>query len=97
MPYDWRLAMPNLELRDAYFSRLKTACELHTQLSGLRVVLMSHSYGSTLVQVGGRAGQGGVGWGGAVRCREGASAGICCGALLPGLWWPWLVRSAPRW
>jgi hypothetical protein len=23
MPYDWRLSLPNLELRDAYFSRLR--------------------------------------------------------------------------
>ncbi len=55
MTYDWRLSVPHLELRDAYFSRLKTTVELHTRLSGLRVVLLSHSYGGTLTQASGAA------------------------------------------
>lgn len=47
--YDWRLAYPNLEKRDNYFSRLKAHIEVAVQLSNRKVVLTSHSMGSQVV------------------------------------------------
>ncbi|KAL2194583.1 Lecithin:cholesterol acyltransferase-domain-containing protein [Corynascus similis CBS 632.67] len=47
--YDWRLAYPNLEKRDHYFTRLKTHIELAVQLQQKKVVLTSHSMGSQVV------------------------------------------------
>ncbi|KAK4185278.1 putative phospholipid:diacylglycerol acyltransferase [Podospora australis] len=47
--YDWRLAYPNLEKRDAYFSRLKAHIEIAVQLANKKVVLTSHSMGSQVV------------------------------------------------
>ncbi|KAL2375187.1 phospholipid:diacylglycerol acyltransferase [Blastomyces gilchristii SLH14081] len=44
--YDWRLAYLNLEMRDHYFSRLKTYIETAVKLSDKKVVLVSHSMGS---------------------------------------------------
>lgn len=41
--YDWRLAYYNLEIRDAYFTRLKAKIELFKRTSGQKVVLCSHS------------------------------------------------------
>lgn len=47
--YDWRLAYPDLELRDQYFSRLKTYIETSNRLSGKKAVLIAHSMGSQVV------------------------------------------------
>ncbi|PCH36716.1 phospholipid:diacylglycerol acyltransferase [Wolfiporia cocos MD-104 SS10] len=47
-PYDWRLAYSNLELRDGYFSKLKTTIEGFRRREGHRVVLVAHSMGSTV-------------------------------------------------
>jgi len=47
--YDWRLAYPNLEKRDYYFTRLKAHIELAVQLQNRKVVLTSHSMGSQVV------------------------------------------------
>jgi phospholipid:diacylglycerol acyltransferase len=44
--YDWRLAYGNLEVRDAYFSRLKMHIETANRLSGAKVALVAHSMGS---------------------------------------------------
>ncbi|EIW70499.1 hypothetical protein TREMEDRAFT_68093 [Tremella mesenterica DSM 1558] len=50
--YDWRLAYYNLEIRDSFFSRLKSKIELYKRHSGKKVVLCSHSMGGTVVLVG---------------------------------------------
>ncbi|ORY26177.1 Lecithin:cholesterol acyltransferase-domain-containing protein [Naematelia encephala] len=47
--YDWRLAYYNLEIRDAYFSRLKSRIELMRKQNKQKVVLCSHSMGGTMV------------------------------------------------
>lgn len=47
--YDWRLAYPNLETRDHYFTRLKMHIELAVGLQNRKVVLTSHSMGSQVV------------------------------------------------
>jgi phospholipid:diacylglycerol acyltransferase len=44
--YDWRLAYGNLEVRDAYFSRLKLHIETAKKVSGKKVALVAHSMGS---------------------------------------------------
>jgi len=44
--YDWRLSMPNLEVRDQYFTRLKVYMEMAFAVSNQKVVLISHSMGS---------------------------------------------------
>ncbi|CDZ96443.1 phospholipid:diacylglycerol acyltransferase [Phaffia rhodozyma] len=41
--YDWRLSYHNLELRDAYFSQLKSRVEFFKHTSGQKVVLVGHS------------------------------------------------------
>lgn len=47
--YDWRLSYLNLEVRDQYFSRLKSYVETAVQVRGLKVTLASHSMGSQVV------------------------------------------------
>ncbi|CAJ2508740.1 Uu.00g137660.m01.CDS01 [Anthostomella pinea] len=47
--YDWRLSYQNLEVRDQYFTRLKTHIEMAHQFSGRKVVLASHSMGSQVL------------------------------------------------
>ncbi|KAK5653565.1 hypothetical protein OQA88_8827 [Cercophora sp. LCS_1] len=47
--YDWRLAYPNLEKRDQYFSRLRSHIEMAAQIQNKKVVLTSHSMGSQVV------------------------------------------------
>lgn len=47
--YDWRLTYSNLEVRDQYFSRLKNHIEQARQMSGRKVVLLSHSMGSQVL------------------------------------------------
>ncbi|GJE91506.1 LACT-domain-containing protein [Phanerochaete sordida] len=48
-PYDWRLSFYNLEVRDAYFSKLKATIEGFTRREGERAVLVAHSMGSTII------------------------------------------------
>ena len=43
--YDWRLSCQKLEMRDAYFSRLKNEIELLHKHHGEKVVVLSHSMG----------------------------------------------------
>lgn len=47
--YDWRLSYQNLELRDQYFTKLKSYVELAHEFSGEKVVLTSHSMGSQVL------------------------------------------------
>ncbi|KAI2469152.1 LACT-domain-containing protein [Annulohypoxylon bovei var. microspora] len=47
--YDWRLSYQNLELRDQYFSKLKSYVELAHEFTGQKVVLTSHSMGSQVL------------------------------------------------
>ncbi|UKZ66922.1 uncharacterized protein TrAtP1_008087 [Trichoderma atroviride] len=47
--YDWRLSYPNLEVRDQYFSRLKSYIETAVEFEGRKVVLASHSMGSQVI------------------------------------------------
>jgi phospholipid:diacylglycerol acyltransferase len=47
--YDWRLSYINLEKRDQYFTRLKNHIELGKVVSGLKVVMLSHSMGSQVL------------------------------------------------
>lgn len=47
--YDWRLAYANLEVRDQYFSRLKSYIETAALVKGEKVTLASHSMGSQVV------------------------------------------------
>ena len=47
--YDWRLSYANLEVRDQYFSRLKSYIEAAVAHSDRKVVLASHSMGSQVV------------------------------------------------
>ncbi|KAG2436350.1 hypothetical protein HXX76_006657 [Chlamydomonas incerta] len=48
MPYDWRLAVPLLEERDGYYTRLRRTIEQLVELTGERVVVTSHSYGENV-------------------------------------------------
>lgn len=47
--YDWRMSYMNYEIRDQYFTRLKIHIESAKQISGLKVVLLSHSMGSQVL------------------------------------------------
>lgn len=47
--YDWRLSYSNLEVRDQYFSRLKSYIEGAVAVEGRKVVLASHSMGSQVM------------------------------------------------
>jgi phospholipid:diacylglycerol acyltransferase len=47
--YDWRMSYQNYEVRDQYFTRLKNHIEVAKQVSGLKVVLLSHSMGSQVL------------------------------------------------
>ncbi|KAL2210739.1 LACT-domain-containing protein [Sarocladium strictum] len=47
--YDWRLSYGNLEVRDQYFSRLKSYIETWVNINNRKVVLASHSMGSQVV------------------------------------------------
>jgi phospholipid:diacylglycerol acyltransferase len=47
--YDWRLSYPNLEVRDQYFTRLKNHIEVGKEVTGQKVVLLSHSMGSQVL------------------------------------------------
>lgn len=47
--YDWRLSYQNLEVRDQYFTRLKSYIETAVTGEGRKVVLASHSMGSQVL------------------------------------------------
>ena len=47
--YDWRLSYKNLEIRDQYFTRLKSYIETALKTSDQKVVLVSHSMGSQVL------------------------------------------------
>ncbi|KAK4688097.1 hypothetical protein P7C73_g2023, partial [Tremellales sp. Uapishka_1] len=47
--YDWRLSYYNLEIRDAYFTRLKSKIETYHKTNHHKVVLCSHSMGGTVI------------------------------------------------
>lgn len=47
--YDWRLSYPNFEVRDQYFTRLKSYVETAVKVKGRKVVLTSHSMGSQVL------------------------------------------------
>ncbi|KAF4301576.1 phospholipid:diacylglycerol acyltransferase [Botryosphaeria dothidea] len=47
--YDWRLSYGNYEVRDQYFTRLKTHIETAVRISNKKVVLLSHSMGSQVL------------------------------------------------
>lgn len=48
-PYDWRLSYYNLEVRDGYFSRLKSTIEGLKKRQNKKVVIAAHSMGSTVL------------------------------------------------
>lgn len=47
--HQWRLSYYNLEVRDQYFSRLKSQIDLNLAVNGKKTALLSHSMGSILV------------------------------------------------
>ncbi|PSK46574.1 hypothetical protein B9Z65_5542 [Elsinoe australis] len=47
--YDWRLSYQNMEVRDQYFTRLKSHIEVAKKVSGKKVSLLSHSMGSQVL------------------------------------------------
>jgi len=47
--FDWRLTYMNLEIRDQYFTRLKSYLEVAKKTSGHKAVLVSHSMGGQVV------------------------------------------------
>jgi phospholipid:diacylglycerol acyltransferase len=47
--YDWRLSYANLEVRDQYFTRLKSYIETGVSTDGRKAVLASHSMGSQVL------------------------------------------------
>ncbi|KIY63217.1 phospholipid:diacylglycerol acyltransferase [Cylindrobasidium torrendii FP15055 ss-10] len=47
--YDWRLSYSNLEVRDGYFSRLKSKIEGFKKRQGKKTVIAAHSMGSSLM------------------------------------------------
>lgn len=47
--YDWRLSYPNLEVRDQYFTRLKSYIEIAYKTSNEKAVIVSHSMGSQVM------------------------------------------------
>jgi len=47
--YDWRMSYMNYEIRDQYFTRLKSHIEVAVRVSNKKVVLLSHSMGSQVL------------------------------------------------
>jgi phospholipid:diacylglycerol acyltransferase len=47
--YDWRLSYMNLEVRDQYFTRLKSYIEISHKTTGKKAVMVSHSMGSQVL------------------------------------------------
>ncbi|AET37873.1 phospholipid:diacylglycerol acyltransferase Ecym_2120 [Eremothecium cymbalariae DBVPG len=68
--YDWRLAYLDLELRDQYFSKLKSHIEITYKATGEKSVLIGHSMGAQVIFYflkwveadGKNYGNGGPGW-----------------------------------
>ncbi|KAI8367957.1 Lecithin:cholesterol acyltransferase-domain-containing protein [Choanephora cucurbitarum] len=66
--YDWRLSFSNLEVRDLYYSHLKSTIELSKRSSGHKSVIVAHSMGSTMFPYflkwveSEQGGQGGPNW-----------------------------------
>ncbi|KAG1663890.1 hypothetical protein FOA52_014703 [Chlamydomonas sp. UWO 241] len=50
LAFDWRMAVPLMEVRDGYFSRLRSTVEWLHLHHGEKVVLMSHSYGENIAR-----------------------------------------------
>lgn len=50
MPYDWRLSIPNLQLRDAYFTRLKDQVEQFNHIYHEKVLIAAHSWGDNVAR-----------------------------------------------
>lgn len=48
-PYDWRLAFYNLEVRDGYFSKLKSVIEGLKKRQKKKVVIVAHSMGCSIL------------------------------------------------
>lgn len=46
--YDWRLSMSNLQVRDHFYSELKSRIQLNKEIFGKKTVLISHSMGGTV-------------------------------------------------
>ncbi|KAL3135758.1 hypothetical protein ABBQ32_007321 [Trebouxia sp. C0010 RCD-2024] len=46
--YDWRLAVPLLQRRDGYFSKLKGTIESTVSLHNVKAVVLSHSWGDNV-------------------------------------------------
>ncbi|RCI05421.1 hypothetical protein CU098_008003 [Rhizopus stolonifer] len=46
--YDWRLSFSNLEVRDGYFSKLKSSIELYKKETGYKTVIITHSMGGSM-------------------------------------------------
>ncbi|KAI9319796.1 Lecithin:cholesterol/phospholipid:diacylglycerol acyltransferase [Dichotomocladium elegans] len=46
--YDWRLSFSNLEVRDGYFTRLRSSIETFRRIHNRKVVVVAHSMGSNL-------------------------------------------------
>ncbi|KAF2147326.1 uncharacterized protein K452DRAFT_282333 [Aplosporella prunicola CBS 121167] len=47
--YDWRMSYANYEVRDQYFTRLKSHIEIAVRISNKKVTLLSHSMGSQVL------------------------------------------------
>ncbi|CBX94250.1 similar to phospholipid:diacylglycerol acyltransferase [Plenodomus lingam JN3] len=47
--YDWRMSYMNYEIRDQYFTRLKSHIEVAVKVADKKVVLLSHSMGSQVL------------------------------------------------
>jgi phospholipid:diacylglycerol acyltransferase len=47
--YDWRMSYMNYEVRDQYFTRLKSHIEIAHKVQGKKVTLLSHSMGSQVL------------------------------------------------
>lgn len=66
--YDWRLSFRNLEVRDQYFTKLKSYIEAGVSFQNRKVVLTSHSMGSQVLLYffhwveSDKGGQGGPDW-----------------------------------
>ncbi|KAF5843873.1 Lecithin:cholesterol acyltransferase-domain-containing protein, partial [Dunaliella salina] len=48
--FDWRLAIPLMEARDGWFTRLRYQIESLLEVTGQKVVLTSHSYGENVAR-----------------------------------------------
>eukprot|EP00892_Ulva_mutabilis_P006675 jgi/Ulvmu1/437/UM001_0444.1 len=50
LPYDWRLSIPNLELRDGYFTRLRSQIEFFRRVYDQKVLIVAHSWGDNVAR-----------------------------------------------